>query len=412
MYENKTDSSIKIIFILSIFVAIISSVSIVFPALILGIFEDIPKYPEKIEIFEKGVLFYPFFLVNISSSIIAILYLKDKFPYEIKNVFQKLSKFDISKRQALSIVLIMIDVYAMFALQEVWTEDTWEDYNRTVKPRLENFSFEDILQPDGIPVSFLLGKTSMIIFGSYRVIPLIFSTALLFLTYWITIKITKKEISGIISMSVVLSSAVFQTYDTTITYPNFWIVFYLLSLIVMYRFWPLSPALFGIAIMAKPLPFLFLPMTFFFIYSIKISKRKKHFISLSYLGLIAVIVSNYILSKNEIVFNYDNHEFWSGFSTIATQFRFEPIITLSLIPIIIWMFIFSKKEKKKTMLVMFLITYMLLLAPIISGFTTYTNNVHRFIPLIIFFGVSIGLLFSIQPSNLSTVQRIDAVSPG
>jgi len=203
------------------------------------------------------------------------------------------------------------------------------------------------------------------------------------------------------------------TYDTTITYPNFWITFYLLSLIVVYRFWPLSPVLFAIAIMSKPLPILFLPMTLFFIYSIKIPRRKKIFLSLLYSVLILGIGINYFLNdEGNVILNYNSHEFWSGFVTISMQFRFELLITLFLIPVTIWLFVISKRGSENEKIIMFFIAWMLLLAPIISGFTTYTNNTYRFIPLIIFFGMAIGILYSTQTIGRRIVQCTDAVSPG
>ena len=416
MNKDKRNSSINIVFVSTLFIAAITSISIIFPAFILGTIEDVPKYPEKIDIFEKGELFYQFLLVNMITISLAALHFKKKIPRVITNIFLKITSYDISRKQALVIMLILLDFYMVFTLQEVWMNDTWEDYNRIVKPRLQNFAFEDMIQPSGSTVSALLGKISMIVFGSYRVIPLVSSSILLFLTYFFTTIITKKQIPGIIAVSIVLSSTIFRTYDTTITYPNFWIMFYLLSLIAVCRFWPLSPFLFVAAIMSKPLPILFLPITFFFIYNSNIQQKKKIFISLSYVVLIAGIgliyfLNNGITTKYHLYHNI-SHEFWSGFTTIAMQFRFDPLITLFLIPVIIGLFVVSKKEIKNTKLVMFLIVWMLLLAPIISGFTTYTNNTHRFIPLIIFFAVAVGVLFSTQSIGRSTVQRMDAVSPG
>ena len=93
-------------------------------------------------------------------------------------------------------------------------------------------------------------------------------------------------------------------------------------------------------------------------------------------------------------FTYDSHELWSGFTTIASQFRFDGLFIISLLPLTIGLFILSRKGFKLVDAIMVLILGMLLLAPIISGFTTYTNAPYRFIPLIIFIAIGVGVLFS------------------
>ena len=37
---------------------------------------------------------------------------------------------------------------------------------------------------------------------------------------------------------------------------------------------------------------------------------------------------------------------------------------------------------------------MLLIAPIIMGFTTHTNQPYRFVPLVVFFAIGVGVLLS------------------
>jgi len=190
LIKNKRDSSTKLVFITTLLIVIVTSISIIFPAFILGTIDDIPRYPDNIDIFEKGVLFYPFLLINIIIIFLTILHLKKKI-HPITNIFLKITNYDISRNHALAIMLIILDFYIMFTIQEIWIDDTWEDYNRVVLSRLQNFTFEEMIQPNGNTISTLLGKISMIVFGSYKVIPLISSGVLLFLVYFFTTMITK-----------------------------------------------------------------------------------------------------------------------------------------------------------------------------------------------------------------------------
>ena len=135
--QKKQDFISWTVFLFTIIVVIITMISVIFPAFILGTFEGIPKYPQTIDIFEKGVLFYPFLVVNIIAISLAILHLKNKLSRFVNNIFLKIINYDISRKQALVVVLIILDFYMMFTLQEILLNDTWEDYNRTVKPKLE-----------------------------------------------------------------------------------------------------------------------------------------------------------------------------------------------------------------------------------------------------------------------------------
>lgn len=236
----------------------------------------------------------------------------------------------------------------------------------------------------------------MNIFGNYKIIPFIASIALLVLTYFITVQISKKKLAGIISLVFVLSSTIFLTYDTSITYPNFWILFYLLSLFTINKVWPLSSISFIFAALSKELTIFFLPMTLFFIYRSNLAKKKKFQVFVSYLIIIILGIAIVFLKGEDSLnsFTYDSHELWSGFTTIASQFRFDGLFIISLLPLTIGLFILSRKGFKLVDAIMVLILGMLLLAPIISGFTTYTNAPYRFIPLIIFIAIGVGVLFS------------------
>jgi len=122
--------------------------------------------------------------------------------------------------------------------------------------------------------ALLLGNLSLNVFGNYTTLAFIASISLLILTYLVTVEISKKRFAGIVAMVIVLQSGIFLIYDTTITYPNFWVVFYLFSIYMIYKKWPLSSLTYLLSIISKAVIATFLPMTLFFIFSSFQDKKK------------------------------------------------------------------------------------------------------------------------------------------
>ena len=123
-----------------------------------------------------------------------------------------------------------------------------------------------------------------------------------------------------------------------------------------------------LAVASKPLPILFLPMTLFFVYRSSISRKKKLLITISYVVILVVGVA--ILSFYDLIsfgtITFDNHEFWSGFTTISSQFRFDGIILIFLLPLVVGLLMLSRKGIKDADSVMVLILGILLLVDLVT----------------------------------------------
>jgi len=79
--------------------------------------------------------------------------------------------------------------------------------------------------------------------------------------------------------------------------------------------------------------------------------------------------------------------------SFATQLRFDALVILFLVPLVVGLLFASTKNKHaESMMVM--IGGMLLIAPFLTGFSDQTNQPYRFVPLITFFAVGIGILLS------------------
>ena len=171
---------------------------------------------------------------------------------------------------------------------------------------------------------------------------------------------------------------------------------FVLSLVTVFGdvSWFASPILFGVSIFCKALTAAFVPMSIFFILNSDISKNHK--IIIIVVLVILLIAGGVLFTGSQDVgeqFRWD--EFWVGFTSFAFQMRFDVITVLFLLPLIFGLFVISKNNKHANS-ISILITGILLSAPLLTGITEQTNQPYRFMPIIVFFAVGVGMLFSIK----------------
>jgi len=395
--ENMENNTIIpwIVFLFSISIVLISFVSVIFPALILA--SDTTTIPgiEPVtpDPFETGVWSGGVIITSIIVFALALLHHKKKIP-SLSKLFQKIFSFEISNKVSIITMIIILVIYISASAGELAVQENLEDY-AGVKKRLDTWSFDTIssFEPH---VRYALLSASMNLFGNYKVVPLMASIALLIVTYLITVTITQKRFAGIVSTIILLQSSVFLTYDTTVSYTNFWILFYLISLYMVYRFWPLSPVSYLLSIPSKALTAAFLPMSIYFILRSDITKKKKIIISGITAGIILAggIASTGISATQGTDEPFDAKEFQMGFTSFAYQLRSDGLVILFMIPLMAGLFIVSRKGIKHGESMMVFISGMLLIAPILTGFTTQTNQPYRFVPLVVFFAMGVGVLLS------------------
>ncbi|MFQ5782729.1 MAG: hypothetical protein ACE5GR_06715 [Nitrosopumilus sp.] len=383
-----------IVFLFSISIVLISFVSVIFPALILA--SDTIKIPgiEPVtpDPFEGGVWSGGVIITSIIIFSLALLHKKKINP--LSKIFEKIFSFEISKKVSLIAMIILLVIYVSATAGELSAEETLDDYIG-VKKRLETWSPDSITSFEPHVRYFLL-SVSMDVFGNYKVVPFLASISLLVVTYLITTRITQKRFAGVVATILLLQSSVFLTYDTTVSYTNFWILFYLTSLYAVYRFWPLSPVAYLLSIPSKSLTAAFLPMSIYFILRSEISRKKKIITAGATAGIILAggIAANQISATQGTEESFDAKEFQMGFTSFAYQLRGDGMVMLFMIPLMVGLFIASKNGIRHAESMMVLISGMLLLAPILTGFTNQTTQPYRFVPLVVFFAIGVGVLLS------------------
>ena len=382
-----------IVFAFSLIIVMISLVSVLFPALIsetvtVSDLEKIGIVPYEKDPYEIGLLAIPLIFVNII--IFTTYFLRNKLPLGISKLFKKLFLFEISKKITIIIITILLVMYVLVSAGELSTEENFKDYVG-VKNRLQTWSIDTIsgFEPH---VRYFLLSSSMILFGSYKIIPFLASIALLITTYLITKEITKNRFAGLVSMILVLQSSLFLSFDTIVSYTNFWILFYLLSLYMVMRIWFTSPILFVASVFCKALTVAFAPMSIFFILNSDIPKNHK-IIIVVVLVVLLIVGSMMFPGVQDVDEQFSWDEFWVGFTSFAFQMRFDIITVLFLLPLIFGLFISSKNNKHANS-ISILIAGILLSAPLLTGMTDQTNQPYRFMPIIVFFAVGVGMLFS------------------
>jgi len=398
-----------IVFLFTLSIVIISLVSVVFPALIASnnsILQDLHESGIIIgeaKPFETGVWTAPLIFTNLMVFGLAILYFKKKLPNVISKLLKFLFSFEISKKITAIILVSLLIVYVVSSVGELSVEEEWEDYPG-IKQRVENWSIDQVTKRFEPHVKYFLTWSSMELFGLFTVIPFIASISLLITIYFITKEISKKRFAGIIAFVILLQSNLFLSYDTTVSYTNFWVLFYVLSLFMIYKFWPLSPVCYLLSLSSKPLTALFLPMLLFFIYRSTISRKKK---------IIAAAASTSIILVGAIVAiqlgvnliggpgpegGFDSNDFWLGFTSFSYQLRFDGLVLLFILPLVVGLFVTSRYGIKQADSIMVLIGGVLLSAPILTGFTELTTQPYRFVPLVAFFAMGVGVLLSKKQS--------------
>jgi len=396
-----------LVFLITLEIVLVSLTAVVFPALITRSVSPITISP--VDPMEPGIMTIPILLTNFALLGVGLAYFIGKLPNIITKSIKFIFNFEVSKKIAFIVLVAIIGVYIGATINELATEESFGDYTR-VKRAVDAWKIEDVYDLDRLRphVRTFLLFASQNYFDNIRVIPFLASISLLVLTYLITLELSKKRFAGLVAVAIVLQSHIFLKYDTTATYENFWTVFYIFSLYSIYKFWPLSPFSWILSILSKPITSIFLPMTLFLVYKAEISRRRKIALAMTYITLASIALGAVLALDTNIVggtgeIKFVDRFFWNGFVSLAFQLRYDYVVILFLLPLTIGLFIASQKGVIQADSILILIAGILFSAPILTGFTDITNQPYRFIPLVVFFAIGVGVLLTKRKSNTKVV---------
>jgi hypothetical protein len=184
-----------IVFLFSMSIVLISFTSVMFPALIqVSDTARIPGIePVTPEPYEFGVWAGGIIITNIIIFGLVFLYFKNKLPKFLLSLFTKIFYFEISKKIAFITLLVLLIIYTSISSVELSSQEIFEDYTG-VKNRLDIWSPDQIINSFEPHVRYFFLKSSTILFGNDRVVPLLASVSLLIVTYFLTKTITQKDL--------------------------------------------------------------------------------------------------------------------------------------------------------------------------------------------------------------------------
>ena len=391
--------------ITTIIFTFLTIVSVILPSLFSSIFG---KFSSNLVPYEIGIFGIPIILSNVALFSFGAMYYKKKLPITFFDFINKIRAFEIPKKPSVIILLIIFSVYIGLSLPELFIDESqqWGDYavledalNLWPNGKSENIYVEE--QNDRYVRMFIL-DLSLNLFQNIKILPFIASILVVFFTYLFTVQITKKRFAGIISILVLLQSNTFLKFDTVAVYENFWVLFYLLSLYVVQKKWFFSPAFYILSFFTKAFVAPYFMMTLYYTFRSPISSKKKFGILISYLVIVILSISIIFLGDTVYpnVIEIDSSKFFTGIATLGLLLRYDYFLLLIILPVIVGLTILAKNSFKQSDSIIMLILGTMIAGPVLVMFTNFYEILpYRFVPLIVFFAISIGLFFTKMPKN-------------
>ena len=390
-----------LVFFTTLSIVVFSLFAIIFPSFLMTTFYP---YTTNLQPFESSVWLVPIISSNSILLVIGFAYYRKKLPLQIYKGIEFILNFEISKKTALLTGIIILVVYIGFSLPELAIDEAtqYDDWG-VLESALEVWPSTDsddiyINEQNTRYVRMLLLDASSDLFQNIKLLPFVASILLVVVTFFLTYQITQKRFAGIISMVILLQSHTFLYFDTIAVYENFWVLFYVVSLYAINKKWQYSSISYLLSIFSKAFIAVFFLSSVYYICRASISTRKKLYTLASYATSLIVILL--VFSFGESIYfdiiNISSSEFFLAFNALGYTLRYDLIIVLSLLPLTLGLFFkFRKDNSKKVDSILVLILTALLAGPVISMLTDfYFILPYRFLPLIVFVAVGIGVLLS------------------
>jgi len=389
---------LNIVFIFALVMIGISLLSVVFPALILTEFGNITT--NLYDKFEIGNNAFVLILGNIIILSLGYVYKKNKIT-NFSSFVNKIRDFDISKKQSLIIGIIILVVYAAITSPELTLDEAlqWGDYG-ILTSALETFpetASGDQIQDEQNSrfVRMILLGFSQDYLDNIKILPFISSIILIALVGLTAFEISQKKIAGLIAMLVIIQSYTFLEYDTIAVYENFWVSFFLFSIYTIHKKWHLSGIFYLLSVFSKAFSTPFLILNIFYVIRSEFDSKTKLRIMISY-GVIILIMLGLFAMGNTIyddVVHIDFNRFMNSLSDFSSQMRFDHFMLIMILPVTIGLFFVARTGLIQAESLLFFISVLLLAGPLVALLTDfYVILPYRFIPLIAFFAISIGVV--------------------
>ena len=390
--------SLTIVFLFALIMVGISLLSVIFPALILTEFGNISSdYYEKFEIGNNAILLI---LSNLIIFSLGYIYKKNKLE-TFSSFVNKIRGFDISKKQSLIVGIIILVVYTVITIPELSIDEAtqWGDYSILISA-LETFpetnsgaQIQD--EQNSRFVRIILLGFSQDYFDNIKIIPFISSIILIALVGLIAFEISHKKVAGLISMLVLIQSYTFLEYDTIAVYENLWVTFFLFSIYTIHKKWHLSGIFYLLSVFSKAFSTPFLILNAFYVVRSELDSKTKLRIMISYVIVILVMLGLFTLGNTiyDDILHVDFNRFMNSLSDFSSQMRFDYFMLMTILPVTLGLFFIARSGTVHAESLLFFISVLLLAGPLVALLTDfYVILPYRFVPLIAFFAIAMGIL--------------------
>ena len=181
-----------------------------------------------------------------------------------------------NKETSLALLVVIMFAFVIVESHEMNEVEQFPDYFDHVVPYLESCELDEIpnrmasngeLTPTRSPLKWWSLCFSNSILGNERLIPFLYSIILIPVTYSFVTHLTQRKFTAIIAVLVLVSAGTFLEFDTTSTYEQSWVVFLMLSLIMVMRGNALGMVIFFLlSLLSKPIAVIYVPVFFAFIF--------------------------------------------------------------------------------------------------------------------------------------------------
>ena len=397
--EHPNNIIVWIVFIVGFSIIVFSIISVIFPGLLISAIGD----DEFLEPFEMSVMGIPIIVTNIIIISLIILHNRHTLPNSIVVYIQKIFSFDLSQKSSLVLLIIVLGIYVALSADEITIYELnqygdfliveraieiWPDQESENKYVSEQLSRH-------VRMGLLVASEE--IFNNVKILPFVASILLLITTYFLAVRFSKKNFTGLIAVILTLQSSTFFTYDTIAVYENFWVLFYVFSIYLIFQKPKVSSIFYILSIFSKAITVLMLPISILVTIFADISSKKKIFVIITHLVVLALSLVVFQFSNTIYgnVININVSEFVTGFTTLGFNLRFDIVLLLFLLPVAIGLFLKAKNGSKNAISLMILICGTILVTPILEMITDfYFVYPYRYVPLVVFFAISFSNIFS------------------
>ena len=388
------------ILIFSLFVTGIVLLSLIFPALIIS---NLGIHSNTLNSLEIGESTPIIILGNLVIFSLSIIYYKNRFPKSIQSSISNLLQKNLSKRLAIIIIIIILIPYVAFTSPEIFLNEAEQapDYGIFLAAKeifpFGKTTFTEAAEQNDRYVRMILLIASLEIFQNVKLLPFLGSIALLLVTYIFTNEITKNRKAGIISLLFLIQSYTFLKYDSFAMYENFWVLFYVLSLYLIYKKFYTSCISYALSIFTKAFTAIFLPLSIVFILYSNLKRKTKFLLLSTYAIMFGVVIGIWSADASvyDSILRIDITQFLIALTKASYQLRFDNLFLIGLLPLTIGLIIKAKHGINIAVPILFLITGSIFAGAVVEMLSDHFVTLpYRFVPTIVFFAVGVGILFS------------------